>query len=495
MAKVIMIQGTMSNVGKSLITAGLCRIFSRDGYRTVPFKSQNMALNSYVTEDGLEMGRAQAVQAECCNVRPDARMNPILLKPTTDMGSQVIVNGRPVGSMRAKDYFKYKKNLIPDILNAYDYLDKNNDIIVIEGAGSPAEINLKTDDIVNMGLAKMVNAPVLLAGDINPGGIFAQLYGTVELLEKEERSMIKALLINKFRGDRSILEPGIEMLEEKCGIPVAGVIPYVNIDIEEEDSQSRRFMSCSGESVINIVVVRLPRISNYTDFMPLESRKYVSLRYAEKPDGLENADMIIIPGTKSTMADMEWLERSGFASKIRRLHHNGKVVCGICGGFQMMGEMITDSCGAESTGRIEGLGIFSSETEFIVDKKTAQSSGDLIRYGMFENIQETNVAGYEIHMGQTRLLKDARPFIETSFGTDGCVTDNAFGTYFHGIFENEAFTSYLLKLLCERKNVSFPDDNTFDYKKYKDMQYDMLAETLRENLDMDMIYDILWKGL
>ena len=300
-----MIQGTMSNAGKSLLCAGLCRIFKQDGYRVAPFKSQNMALNSFITEDGLEMGRAQVVQAEAAGVAPQVEMNPILLKPTNDVGSQVIVNGEVLKNMSAREYFAYKKQLIPDIMKAFHKLEEENDIIVIEGAGSPAEINLKKDDIVNMGLAKMVDAPVLLVGDIDRGGVFAQLLGTLMLLEDDEKERVKGLVINKFRGDKTILDPGIVMLEERGGIPVVGVTPYMQVEIEDEDSLTERFNMTKGGKgaeerigLVDIAVIRTPRISNFTDFMLLENAPGVNLRYVKNPRELENPDMIILPGTK-----------------------------------------------------------------------------------------------------------------------------------------------------------------------------------------------------
>lgn len=298
-AKCIMVQGTMSGAGKSLLCTALCRIFAQDGYRVAPFKSQNMALNSFVTRDGLEMGRAQVVQAQAAGMEPDVRMNPILLKPSSDVGSQVIVNGEVRGQMPAAAYFKLKKSLIPDILAAYNSLAEEVDIIVIEGAGSPAEINLKADDIVNMGLAKLVDAPVLLAGDIDRGGVFAQLYGTVELLEPAERARIKGLVINKFRGDAAILKPGLTMLEEKTHLPVLGVVPYLRVDIEDEDSLSSRLESSSAVKPLDAAILRLPHISNFTDFMPLEQHPLLSVRYVQSPRQLGTPDVVILPGTKT----------------------------------------------------------------------------------------------------------------------------------------------------------------------------------------------------
>ena len=299
----IMVQGTMSGAGKSLLCAALCRIFAQDGYKTAPFKSQNMALNSFVTRDGLEMGRAQVVQAQAAGVEPDVRMNPILLKPSSDVGSQVIVNGEVRGDMPAKEYFRRKKSLIPDILRAYDSLADEFDIIVIEGAGSPAEINLKADDIVNMGLAKLVDAPVLLAGDIDRGGVFAQLYGTVALLEPDERARICGLIINKFRGDVEILRPGLAMLEEKTQLPVLGVVPYLRVDIEDEDSLAPRLQNKSAVKPLDAAVLRLPHISNFTDFMPLEQHPLLGVRCVQSVRELGAPDLVILPGTKNTVND------------------------------------------------------------------------------------------------------------------------------------------------------------------------------------------------
>lgn len=491
MAKVIMIQGTMSNVGKSLITAGLCRVFHEDGYRVAPFKSQNMALNSYITQDGLEMGRAQAMQAEACGIRPSVYMNPILLKPTTDMGSQVIVNGRPVGNMPAKEYFAYKKQLIPDILKAYEELSSRNDIIVVEGAGSPAEINLKKDDIVNMGLAKMLNAPVLLVGDIDRGGVFAQLYGTVELLEKEERERIKGLIINKFRGDRSILEPGIEMIEEKCKIDVVGVVPYCNIDIEDEDSLSEKFIKKNKPGVIHIYVIRLPKISNFTDFGPLEALEGIDLKYVTEISALDTPDMIIIPGTKNTIADLKWIKESGWEALIQRYAAKGCLIMGICGGYQMLGKKITDEYGVEGRGSIDGMNLLDTETYFCREKHTVQSAGITNPDGIFKNMGELSVSGYEIHMGETYYGSDAVCFLNKKDGEkDGCIRNNVFGTYFHGIFENDAFTDYIIRYLCEKKGV-LPLDKNMNYAAYKENQFNFLADTIRNSLNMEAIYGIL----
>ena len=348
----IMVQGTMSGAGKSLLCAALCRIFAQDGYKTAPFKSQNMALNSFVTRDGLEMGRAQVVQAQAAGVEPDVRMNPILLKPSSDVGSQVIVNGEVRGDMPAKEYFRRKKSLIPDILRAYDSLADEFDIIVIEGAGSPAEINLKADDIVNMGLAKLVDAPVLLAGDIDRGGVFAQLYGTVALLEPDERARICGLIINKFRGDKTILDPGVVMLEERGHVPVVGVVPYMELSIDDEDSLSSRF-DRREEGLIDIAVIRYPRISNFTDLSVLEQIGQVSVRYVDSVRDLHHPDMIVLPGSKNTMADLKWMRENGLEALIKKKAQD-TIVFGICGGYQMLGMEISDPTGEEYGGTVQG---------------------------------------------------------------------------------------------------------------------------------------------
>ena len=316
MALNLMLQGTMSNAGKSLLAAALCRIFRQDGYRVAPFKSQNMALNSFITAAGGEMGRAQVVQAEAAGLAPDVRMNPILLKPTTDVGSQVIVNGQVVGNMRAMEYYRRKREFLPAVLDAYAGLDREYDVLVIEGAGSPAEINLKQDDFVNMGLAKLVDAPVLLIGDIDRGGVFAQLYGTIALLESDERARVKGTIINKFRGDRAILEPGLRQLEALCGVPVAGVVPYTTADIDDEDSLTERFSRDTARKLVDIAVIRLPKISNFTDFSPFERYENVSLRYVDHVGALGTPDMILLPGTKSTIADLRWLRERGLEAAI-----------------------------------------------------------------------------------------------------------------------------------------------------------------------------------
>lgn len=486
MAKNIMIQGTMSNAGKSLITAGLCRIFAQDGYKVAPFKSQNMALNSFITKDGGEMGRAQVVQAEASGILPDVRMNPILLKPTTDIGSQVIVNGKSIGNMNAMEYFQRKTDFIPDVLEAYNSLDKEYDIIVIEGAGSPAEINLRDNDIVNMGLAKLVDAPVLLVGDIDRGGVFAQLYGTVALLEKEERARIKGTVVNKFRGDKNILEPGIKTLEELCKVPVLGVIPYVHIDIDDEDSLSERAYKSSARKLIDIAVIRLPRISNFTDFSPFERYENVSLRYVKSVSELHEPDMIIIPGTKSTIADLKWLRQSGLEAAIKKAASRNTLIFGICGGFQMLGNLISDPLMVETTEtrEIAGLGLLNTETVFSGEKVQKQTNGVLSGItGILSELNGIEYEGYEIHMGQTA---------QTSVVMEN---ENVYGTYIHGLFDTNEISNTILKAICNKKGVEFESLNSFDLSEYKNRQYDKLADVVREGLNIELIYRIVNKEI
>lgn len=496
MARCIMVQGTCSNAGKSLICAALCRIFRQDGWRVAPFKAQNMALNSFITTDGGEMGRAQVVQAEAAGIAPDVRMNPILLKPTSDVGSQVIVMGQARGNRTARDYWGDKKALIPVVKDAYDSLAAEYDIIVIEGAGSPAEINLKQDDIVNMGLAKLVDAPVLLVGDIDRGGVFASLYGTVKLLDEDEQARIRALIINKFRGDVEILRPGLAQLEELTGKPVAGVVPYGHFDIDDEDSLSERLDADARGAVVRIAVVRLPRLSNFTDFSALERVSGMGVCYADKPDQLEGADMIIVPGTKATLADLKWLRESGMEAKILKQHAAGTPVFGICGGFQMLGRTVSDPENTEGGGSLRGLGLLPVDTVFRPRKMTTQARGTVEKItGVLAGLSGTAVEGYEIHMGDTARDAGAQPFstLIRADGTevlDGCQAENAYGTYLHGVFDAPGIALGLAQALAARKGMTL-DDAVLDTAQIKEREYDRLADTVRQSLDMELIYRIL----
>ena len=510
MAKAIMIQGTMSNAGKSLVTAALCRIFHQDGKRVNPFKSQNMALNSFITAEGAEMGRAQVVQAEAAGVKPSVLMNPILLKPTSDSGSQVIVNGVAIGTMPAVEYYKFKTKLIPDIMKAYNTLADNSDIMVIEGAGSPAEINLKAQDIVNMGMAKMAKSPVLLVADIDRGGVFASIYGTLMLLEPEERAMVKGVIINKFRGDVSILKPGLDMLEEKTGIPVIGVLPMLNVDIEDEDSLSERLTQVkSKNALIDIAVIKFPRMSNFTDFNVFELIDGVSLRYVKSTEELGNPDMIILPGTKNTIDDLKWMRQNGLETAVLHKANNGTVVFGICGGYQMLGRSLSDPFGYDSghAGSVTtGMALLNTETEFVENKRTIQMKGHFNRVeGIFSGLSGREFYGYEIHSGITELEETkalntvepinetAEPFAEGSQTVRGGM--QVYGTYIHGIFDGEGIAAKIVEALLDRKGLSMDDVKVIDYQKYKQHQYDLLAQSVREHLDMEKVYEIVEKGL
>ena len=511
-AKCIMVQGTMSGAGKSLLCAALCRIFAQDGYKTAPFKSQNMALNSFVTRDGLEMGRAQVVQAQAAGVEPDVRMNPILLKPSSDIGSQVIVNGEVRGDMPAQEYFRHKKALIPDILRAYDSLAEEFDVVVIEGAGSPAEINLKADDIVNMGLAKLVNAPVLLAGDIDRGGVFAQLYGTVELLEPDERARIKGLIINKFRGDKTILDPGVVMLEERGHVPVVGVVPYMELSIDDEDSLSSRF-DRKEEGLIDIAVIRYPRISNFTDLSVLEQIGQVSVRYVDSVRDLHHPDMIVLPGSKNTMADLKWMRENGLEALIKKKAQD-TIVFGICGGYQMLGETISDPYQVENGGSMKGMGLLPAVTELKQEKTRTQVTGTFGKIsGAFSGLSGKSVRGYEIHMGSTvdsesivdsenvrqpESRSDEKGYVcriqneaDGSVKYDGIFSGNVYGTYVHGIFDEGTLAETLVGILAERKGVALDTGQMISYGQFKQMQYDKLADGLRESMDMEAVYAML----
>ena len=484
-ATCIMVQGTMSGAGKSLLCAALCRIFAQDGWRVAPFKSQNMALNSFVTRDGLEMGRAQVVQAQAAGVEPDVRMNPILLKPSSDIGSQVIVNGEVRGQMPAAEYFRRKKQLIPDILAAYNSLAEDFDIIVIEGAGSPAEINLKADDIVNMGLAKLVDAPVLLVGDIDRGGVFAQLFGTVELLEPDERARIKGLIINKFRGDVGILRPGLAMLEEKTHLPVFGVVPYLKADIEDEDSLSDRLQVKNAVKPLDAAIVRLPHISNFTDFMPLEQHPLLGVRYVQTTRELGAPDCVILPGTKNTVDDLLWLRQCGLEAAISKLARRGTPVLGVCGGYQMLGQTLADPEGTES-GRpqtLRGLGLLPTTTVFGTEKHLTQTAACVTT----EPFAGAKLTGYEIHAGRTEVRGSA--FCILADGTpEGCVQDGVFGTYLHGLFDTGELTEKLTAFLCKRKGIDPAGAELIPMEQYRQQQFDLLADGVRAALDMPAIY-------
>ena len=484
MAKAIMIQGTTSNAGKSLLAAGLCRIFKQDGYRVAPFKSQNMALNSFITEEGLEMGRAQVMQAAAAGIAPDVRMNPILLKPTSDKGSQVIVNGEVLGNMNAKEYYAKKHELIPDIMKAYGELDAEYDIIVIEGAGSPAEINLKEQDIVNMGMARMAGAPVLIVGDIDKGGVFAALAGTMLLLTDEEKAMVKGTIINKFRGDVSILKRGLTMLEDIIHVPVVGVVPYLRIHVDDEDSLTERFERSQKPALVDIAVLRFPRISNFTDFNPLEYIEGVSLRYVGSVAELGDPDLIILPGTKNTMADLLWMRQCGLEASVLKHAAKGKPVFGVCGGYQMLGMTLKDPYGVEHGGEMAGLGLLDMDTIFERAKTRTQISGNLPALdGIFSSLSGLPYTGYEIHMGQSGREEKV------------VQSGNVYGSYLHGLFDQDGISKAIVEALLRAKGLDATAVQSFDMEQYKNQQYDRLADAVRESLDMEYIYRIMEEGV
>jgi len=496
MSRNIMVQGTSSSVGKSILAAAFCRIFTQEGYSVSPFKSQNMSLNSHVTTEGHEMGRAQVLQAQASRKAPHVSMNPILLKPTTDQKSQVIVMGKAVKNMNASDYFRYKHELKKVILSAYGELSRKSDIMVIEGAGSPAEINLRNDDIVNMGFAEMVDAPVILVADIDRGGVFASVYGTVMLLKEEERKRIKGVIINKFRGDPRLLTSGIEELEKLIGIPVLGVIPFFSLDLDEEDSAMDLMHFTKDEDPkLDIAVIRVPHLSNFTDFQPLSALKEIRLRFVGLHEEIGHPDLIILPGTKSTVEDLQKMNESKMDERILRSHKAGTPIMGICGGYQMLGESIFDPYGVETEREeMEGLGIIKMETRFEENKKTFLVEG-------ISSFGDGTISGYEIHMGESRHKEKCSPLLtltkrsnEEVHPLEEGVMDREkgiFGTYVHGIFENAGFTRSLLDHLCERKGVPPLEETITDYWDHREDELDKLAQIVREHTDMEKIYAIL----
>ncbi|MFH1382165.1 MAG: cobyric acid synthase [Chloroflexota bacterium] len=495
-AKTLMVQGTASSVGKSVLVTALCRIFRQDGFKVAPFKAQNMALNSFVTKEGGEIGRAQVVQAEAAGIEPSIYMNPVLLKPEADARSQVIVLGKVARTLKASQYYDYTPHLLGVIEDSLNRLRASYDIILIEGAGSPAEINLKEREIVNMRIARMAGAPVLLVGDIDRGGVFASIVGTLELLTGAERGLVKGLVINKFRGDVTLLQPGLDLLEQKTGKPVLGVIPYFRgISIAQEDSvylDERRASSTGG---IGITVIRLPHISNYDDFDPLEEMG-CTLRYVTEPAELSNPDLIILPGTKSTITDLMYLKERGLAEAIIGRAKAGTPVIGICGGFQMLGKIINDPNHVESDeSSVVGLGLLDIETTFGQVKTTTQIKARVSAdNGLFTGLKDTEITGYEIHMGQTSRQKYTPAFqvVATPEGkadySDGAASDDGlvFGSYIHGLFHNAKFTQTLVNRLRQLRGLPVAAASPAD----KDKQYDELADIVRQNLDMSQIYRI-----
>ncbi len=495
-----MIQGTGSGAGKSLIAAAFCRIFRNEGMRVAPFKAQNMALNSYITADGGEIGRAQALQAEAAGVEPSVDMNPVLLKASGEMGSQVVLQGRVHSTMKAADYCAFRKDAWEVVRKSYRRLARKNDLIVLEGAGSPAEINLREVDIVNMAMARHAKAAVLLIGDIDKGGVFASLYGTAKLLGRDSR-FIKAFIINKFRGDIGILRPGLDMIREKTGIPVIGVLPYLrDIGLPEEDgmalSQNQKYRATVGRGVIRIVVVRLSYISNFTDFDPFYHEPDCEVLFSTGREEIENADVVIIPGTKNTISDLMLLKDQGLDTPVRNSFRKGNMVMGMCGGYQMLGKKISDPCGVESEHReVEGLGLLDIATIFGREKRTCRVTAETVPGSGF-NV-EKELHGYEIHMGESsgdiglfrirRLGADMNGSVPVF---DGSRNGNCWGTYLHGIFDNDLFRRDLLNSLRRKKGLE-PLGVSCRYAEIRDEAIDRLAEAVRNNIDMDAVREML----
>jgi len=501
MAKALMIQGTGSGAGKSLIVAALCRIFRDKGINVAPFKAQNMALNSAITRDGGEMGRAQVLQAEAARVEPTVDMNPILLKASGEMGSQVIIQGKIHASMKAQEYYAFKQTAWESVKESFDRLSKRFELIVLEGAGSPAEINLMDVDIVNMAAAKYAKAPVLLVGDIEKGGVFASLFGTVKLLGRQSRH-IKGFIINKFRGDPAILKRGLDMIYEKTGKPVIGVLPYIyDIGLPEEDGLALQKISKSRSQVsdfetIKVVVIRLKYISNFTDFDPLHIEPDVELVYSTSPADIEHADLIVIPGSKNTVKDLLWMKEHGLDVNIKRAHAKGTQIIGMCGGYQMLGKKIFDPHAVESShDAVDGLGLLDVETTFGKEKVTCQVEAECLLPGMCPS-GALQLRGYEIHMGESigdigvfrmrRLPLDAGRTTRDGFVLDGSQKENCLGTYIHGIFENDLFRRSILNMIRMRKGLT-PLSDICSYSGIKEKALNNLAGIVSEYADMEFV--------
>jgi adenosylcobyric acid synthase len=491
-----MIQGTMSSAGKSLLVTGLCRLFARQGIRVAPYKSQNMSNNAGVCADGSEIGRAQYTQALACGLAPSVDMNPILIKPEADAFAQIVLMGKPFASMVAKSYYQQKDHFWQQATAALDRLRSAYDLVIIEGAGSPAEVNLRRGDIVNMAIARYAQAPVLLAGDIDRGGIFAQLLGTLWLLEPGELALVKGLIVNKFRGDIDLFYDGVQIIEEKGGVPVVGVVPYIHHQIPEEDAVAIE-AQITGNIVreeIDLVVVRLPRISNFDDFDPLAAEVGVSVRYIDSPEEIGMANAVILPGSKSTISELLWLRQQGLDTAIRQYAWEGGAVVGICGGYQLLGNHINDPGGIESRlPETEGLGLLDIETLFQSNKTTHQAEAVIhARKGWLNEINGSLISGYEIHMGETHLnsgqpwLKVTRRSGESVSVADGANANDGqvWGCYIHGIFENKTFRRAWLRSLGwqgdDSETESFVEDS-----------FNHLADHLETSLNMDLLAEII----
>ncbi len=510
-ARSIMIQGTGSSVGKSRLVTGLCRIFKQDGFKVAPFKSQNMALNSYITRDGLEMGRAQATQAEACGIEPSVLMNPVLLKPRSDKNSQVIVYGKPFSSLSAMDYHEYKPKLMNLVKDSYDKLARDNDIIVIEGAGSPAEINLRERDIVNMGMAKLAEAPVILVGDIDRGGVFASLAGTMLLLTDDEKARVRAVIINKFRGDLKLLEPGLKMLEDIINRPVLGVIPYTDIYIDEEDSpqtERERLMQknksynkdIATQGQLSVKVLNLPRITNFTDFVPLGEFPGIKLSYVSR-ENIGYADLVIIPGSENPKESMEFIRSRGWDKEIRALSEKGAVILGIGSSYPLLGKTLSFSSGFKIKETIKGLGFFDIDIK-LRQQEPARASGKVLNGlpGPADILSGLEIEGYRIYSGDIIMRGKENNFIKICDNSDNALdgfistTGRVLGTFIHGIFDNSNFTVRFMNFLSNAKHdgsIIINNAKSFDFKKFKEAEYDRWADIVRGNLDIKKLYEIM----
>ena len=499
MGNVLMVQGTSSHAGKSLLVMALCRIFTREGLRVAPFKAQNMSLNSFVTPDGGEFSRAQAVQANAAGVVPLIEMNPVLLKPQDGLRSQVVAMGKPLCVASARDYWEMTPQLWPLVTRSLDTLREGNDIVVIEGAGSPAEINLRKQEIVNMRVARYAKAPVILVGDIDRGGVFASLFGTVALLEPEERALIQAFVINKFRGDPSLLDPGLASLKQRTGISIAGVLPYFNeVQLPEEDSvglEDSPPLRAEPEALLDIAVIRLPRMANFDDFDPLRREPGVSLRYVDSPGRVGSPDLMVIPGSKTTVADLKWMRQTGLDRSVSAHREAGRPVIGLCGGYQMLGRTILDPRKVESDRpQTEGLGLLPVKTVFESGKETHQVKADIVSGGgLMTGSRGGRLAGYEIHMGRSSNAGEAPFRIRERSGKPADDPEGALdsqgltlGTYLHGLFHNHNFRRGLLLHLAARRNISLPPGTLQDMER----EYDRLADLVSRHLDMDAVHRI-----
>lgn len=496
MSKSIMFLGTASSVGKSTIATAFCRYFKNKGMKVAPFKALNISLNSYVTEDGLEMGRAQVVQADACEIRPRAWMNPVLLKPSGNMKTQVIVNGKVKCNIDAYKYKDLNKELKEVVKGTYNKISAFYDLMILEGSGSCAEINLKESDIANMYMAKASNSPVILVADIDRGGVFASVVGTIMLLDEEERKRVKGVIINKFRGNMESFKPAMKQLEEIIKIPVLGAMPYFDLDIEDEDSVTERInnKSNNNKTGLDVVVIRLPYMSNFTDFSSLSRLDNISLRYVDNVKEIGNPHLLIVPGSKNTIDDLRFLKEKGIYNEILNLEKNDTTILGICGGYQMLGNIIEDSLGIEGKSRREnGLEFLPLITRFNKEKITQQSSGRIVS-NIIEKINNIEVSGYEIHNGETIITNNENIFIQLNNGeVAGAINNkgNVIGTYLHGIFDNGDFLKYFVKSLLIKNVINDDYTETISYNEYKLQQLDKLSSMLEENIDMVKVEEIL----